>query len=151
MNAHLERAVPNSIEGHLLQLGEGHKIAIYTRHGMFWVAEFKSERVELFNAGTFFRFHAAPLRYSKRLCALASESDTALTAQVLESIEQLHQQREARDTKMLGAAMALVANVMRCGRGLALTFGTLGRKSWNDSVDGRRPRGQPLAEWSHHD
>lgn len=132
MNAHFENAVPNSIDGHVLQLAEGHEIAIYTRDGVFWVAEFKDGRGELFNAGTFFRFHAAALRYSNRAYALASASSTAVTAEVLERIERLHQQLEARDARMLDASMALVARVMRCCRGLTLIFGAGPRKSRNE-------------------
>jgi hypothetical protein len=152
MNAHFENAVPNSIDGHLLQLGEGHEVAIYTRDGMCWVAEFKDGRGELFNAGTFFRFHAGVLRYSHRPYAVACASATVLTPEALERIERLHQQLEARDARMLGAGMAIVASVMRCCRALTLIFGAGRRKSRNDSLDHRRRREQPhFAGWSEHD
>ena len=120
MNAHSETAVPNFIDGHLLQLGEGHEVVIYTRDGRFWVAEFKDGRDELLNAATFFRFHAGVLRYSNRRYAPALASAMALTPEVLERIERLHQQFEAHDARILGASVAVVASVMRCCRGLAL-------------------------------
>lgn len=151
MNAHSEGAVPTSIDGHLLQLGEGHDVAIYTRGGLCWVAEFKNARGELFNAGTFFRFHAEALRYSRRPHGSASASGTALTAEVLERIERLHQQLEARDARILRAGIALVATVRRCSRGLTLLFGAGRRNSRNDSVDHWNRSGQPLAERSQHD
>ena len=149
MNARPESAVSNSIDGHLLQLGEGHNVATYTRDGMFWVAEFKGGRGELFKADTFFRFHAGALRYSKRPHALASASRTALTADLLERIERLHQELEIQDARMLGAGMALVTGLMRCCRGLTLVFRARGRKSWNDSADERRRLGQPLDGLQH--
>lgn len=149
MNARLESAVPNSIDGYLLQLGDGHKLAIYTRDAMSWVAEFKGGRVELFKADTFFRFHAGALRYSRRPYALASVSRTALTAELLKRIERLHQEQEIQDASMLGAGMALVTAVMRCCRRLTLKFRARGRKSWNDLADERRRPAQPLDGLQH--
>jgi hypothetical protein len=119
MNAHFE-AVPNSIDGHLLQLGEGHEVAIYTRDGVFWVTEFRDGGSELLDAATFFRFHAGVLRYSIRRRATAFECATALTPEVLERLELLHRQLEAQDAKILDTARAVVAPVMRCFRGLTL-------------------------------
>jgi hypothetical protein len=120
MNGHFEKAVPNSIDGHLLQLGEGYEVAIYTREGVFWVAEFRDGRSELLDASTFFRFHAGALRYSNRRHAAALESARGLTPEVLDRIERLHQQLEADDARILGAGVAVVAAVMRCCRSLAL-------------------------------
>lgn len=152
MTAHFENAVPNSIEGHVLQLSQAHEVAIYTRGGTCWVAEFKDGRSELFNAGTFFRFHAGALRYFNRPYAMARASAMALTPQVLERIERLHQQLEAQDARILGVGVAVVAPVMRCCRALGLKFAAERRKSRRDSVDHRGRRGQPrLAGWSEHD
>jgi hypothetical protein len=120
MKAHFENALPNCIDGHLLQLGEGHEVAIYTRDGVFWVAEFTDGHSELLNAATFFRFHAGALRYSNRRHAAALESAAALTPEVLERIERLHQQLDAQDARILSATVAVVASVMRCCRGLML-------------------------------
>jgi hypothetical protein len=120
VNTHFENAVPNSIDGHLLQLGEQHEVAIYTRDGVCWVAEFRDGRSELLNADTFFRFHANALRYSNRRHAAALESARALTPEVLERIERLHQQLEAHDARIRDASVAVVASVMRCCRGLTL-------------------------------
>jgi hypothetical protein len=120
MNTHFETAVPNSIDGHLLQLGEGHEVAIYTREGVFWVAEFRDGRSELLNAATFFRFHAGALRYCNRSHAAAHESAKTLTPEVLERIERLHQQLEAHEARILDARIAVVASGMRFCRGLTL-------------------------------
>ena len=120
MNTHFENAVPNSIDGHLLRLGQGHEVAIYTRDGVFWVCEFRDERNELLDAATFFRFHAGVLKHSKRHYAEALESAMALTPEVLERIERLHQQLEAHDARIRDASIAVVASVMRCCRGLTL-------------------------------
>lgn len=152
MDAHFENAVPNSIDGHLLKLGRAHEIAIYTRGGTCWVAEFKDGRSELFDAGTFFRFHAEALRYFNRPHAMARASATALTPEVLERIERLHQRLEALDARIIGVGAAVVASVMRCCRGLALKFAAGRGKSRDDSVDHRSRRGQPnFAGWSEHD
>jgi hypothetical protein len=102
VTAHVENPVPNSIVGHLLQLGEGHQVAIYTRRGAFWVAEFTDGESELLNAGTFFRFHARTLRYSSGCHAVALEPH------VLEKIERLHQRREARDARIRDASLAVM-------------------------------------------
>jgi hypothetical protein len=120
MNGHFEKAVPNSIDGHLLQLGAGYEVAIYTRDGVFWVAEFRDGRSELLDASAFFRFHAGALRYSNRRHAAALESARGLTPEVLDRIERLHQQLEADNARILGASVAVVASVMRCCRGLTL-------------------------------
>ena len=120
MNGLFENAVTNCIDGHLLQMGEGHEIAIYTRDGVFWVAEFREGRSELHNGTTFFQFHAGALRYSKKPYALARASATELTPEVLDRIERLHQQLDAQDARILGASVAVVAFVMRCCRGLTL-------------------------------
>jgi hypothetical protein len=120
VNTHPENAVPKSIEGHLRQLGEGHEVAIYTRDGVFWVAEFRHGYSELFNAAAFFRFHAGALRYSKRPYGLALASTTALTPEVFERIERLHQQLEAQDARIRDAAIAVVASLMSYCRGLTL-------------------------------
>lgn len=118
MNTHFENAAPNSIDGHLLQLGDGHEVAIYTRDGVFWVAEFRDGRSELHDASSFFRFHAGSLRYSIRRHAAVVESAAALTPEVLERIERLHRQLNAHDARIIDASMAVVAAVMRCCHGL---------------------------------
>ena len=101
-------------------MGEGHEVAIYTRDGAFWVAEFKDGRGELLNAATFFRFHAGVLRYRNRRHAATLESAMTLTPELLERIEGLHQQFDAHNARILDVSVAVVAAVMRCCRRLAL-------------------------------
>jgi hypothetical protein len=143
MNGHFEKAVPKSIDGHLLQLGEGYEVAIYTREGVFWVAEFRDGRSELLDASTFFRFHAGALRYSNRRHAAALESARGLTPEVLDRIERLHQQLEADDARILGASVAVVASVMRCCRGLTLMIRSRTAKIAERRINYQGRRRQP--------
>lgn len=120
MNTHFDNAVRNSIDGHLLQLGERHAVAIYRRDGVPWVAEFRDGGSELLDPATFFRSHFGTLRYSGRRHAAALESARALTPEVLERIERLHQQFEARDASMQDACGAVLASLKRWNRDLWL-------------------------------
>ncbi len=120
MNTHLEGSLPHRIAGRLLQMGERHAVATYTRDGALWVAEFRDGGSELHDPATFFHFHAGPLRYSSRRRAAALESSIALTPEVLERIERLHQQFEACDATMLDACVGVLASLKRCYRNLTL-------------------------------
>ena len=114
MNAECqERAAPPS--GHLIHLGPGHSIAIYERNGAGWVAEFRDGRGEVMHAGTWFRFHAGGLRYchNRRTPRTALESATPLTPTMLERIERLHRDSEAREERMLAVPRTIAAAVQR--------------------------------------
>jgi hypothetical protein len=119
MNANPETSLPNAAAGQLLHLGERHLVAIYTREGVCWVAEFRDGRGELIDPATFFHFHTGALRYSHGRRAAALASATALTPEVLEKIERLHQSSNARDDKMLNVSVAVVESLMRYCREVA--------------------------------
>jgi hypothetical protein len=90
MNAHFENAGPNSIDGQLLRLGEGHEVAIYTRDCVFWAAEFIDGQGELIDANTWFGFKCGSLANSHALRRKALESAIPLSADLVERIEGLH-------------------------------------------------------------
>jgi hypothetical protein len=100
MNAQSNTRTAPSINGHMIALGTGHSIAIYERNGDGYVAEFRDGRVELMHAGTWFRFHAGGLRYCHNR-RTAFQSSMPLTPEMLEKIERLHRESDARRAMML--------------------------------------------------
>lgn len=90
------RATP-SINGNMIDLGNGYVIAIYERNGVCWVAELHDGRGEFDYAGSWFRFYAGRLRAARA----ALKSPTPLTPEMLEKIERLHRASEARERRML--------------------------------------------------
>lgn len=100
MNAESDTHTAPSINGHMIALGAGHSIAIYQRDGDGYVAEFRDGRVEFMHAGTWFRFHAGGLRYCHNR-RTAFQSAMPLTPEMLEKIERLHRESEARQAMML--------------------------------------------------
>jgi hypothetical protein len=113
MKGYTANQFANPVHGQLLRLSAQHEIAIYLRDGASWVAEFTDGRGELMDAATWFRFHIGTLRYSHGLRAAALKSATALTQEVLEKIERLHRQAEARDSKVLTGGLAVLESVKR--------------------------------------
>jgi len=94
--------------GHMIELDVGHSIAIYQRNGEPWVAEFRGGRGSIMQATTWFRFYGAKLRY----CADSPHSKP-LPQAVLEAIERLHAEAEARDERMLDLARTASAAARR--------------------------------------
>jgi|SRR5450631_452124 hypothetical protein len=113
MNTHLKNSPPSAVNGRLLRWGERHAVAIYTRDGVCWVAEFRDGCGELIDATTFFHFHAGTLRHADGRRAAALESATALTQELLEKIEGLHRQADARHSRRVGARAAFLVPLQR--------------------------------------
>ena len=88
-----------SINGYVIGRGGAHSIAIYERNGVSWVAEFRDGRGELMNANTWFYFHAERLGYWNR--RQVDKSAQPLPRPMLEEIERLHREREAREAGTL--------------------------------------------------
>jgi len=100
MNTEFKPRTAPSINGHMITLGAGHSIAIHQKNGEGFVAEFRDGRAELMHAGTWFRFHAGGLRYCHNR-RTAFQSSMPLTPEMLEKIERLHRESEARQAMML--------------------------------------------------
>jgi hypothetical protein len=73
------------VDGSLLRLGEGHEIAIYHRHGVPYVAEFRGGRGELHTVGTWFALHHRGTALRR-----AGVEPVAITPEVAGRIERLH-------------------------------------------------------------
>ena len=86
-----------SINGYVIGRGGAHSIAIYERNGVSWVAEFRDGRGELMNANTWFYFHAERLGYWNRRQAYKSVQPLPLP--MLQEIQSLHRDREAREAE----------------------------------------------------
>lgn len=95
LNPNPEARAEASINGYVIGRGGAHSIAIYERNGVSWVAEFRDGRGELMNANTWFYFHAERLGYWNR--RQAYKSVQPLTVSMLEEIERLHREKEARE------------------------------------------------------
>lgn len=80
-----------AISGSVLQLDERHKVAIYQRQGVCWVADFQDGAGRLVDAASWFRFHAGALRYSHGRRAAALGSSAPISPELAEQIERLHQ------------------------------------------------------------
>jgi len=125
MNTEFKPRTAPSINGHMIALGAGHSIAIHQKNGEGFVAEFRDGRAELMHAGTWFRFHAGGLRYCHNR-RTAFQSSMPLTPEMLEKIERLHRESEARQAMMLAvprnaarAVQELCIGVMSSLRGRA--------------------------------
>jgi hypothetical protein len=95
----------------MISLGVGHSIAIYERNREYYVAEFRDGGARLEYAGSWFRFHAGALRcYSGRA---ALQSSMPLTPEILERIERLHAESEARQARMLAVPRTVAAAALR--------------------------------------
>jgi hypothetical protein len=100
MQANREEPPPTTVTGTVMRLGEQHHVAIYTRNGTCWIAEFRGGRAELSDAATWMRMVPAALN-SHRGRKVALDSMTDLTADVRARIEALH--RRASDQEPAGA------------------------------------------------
>ena len=112
MNAESQMRTASSINGHIMTLGAGHSIAIYERNRECYVAEFRDGCGELARAGTWFRFNAGALRCYNGRAAL--RSSMPLTPEMVEKIERLHRQSEARQERMLAVPGNVATKVKRC-------------------------------------
>ena len=90
MNISPESNASSLVHGQQLHLSGRYQVAIYTRGGVCWVAEFNDGHGVLTDAGTWFRVHAGELRYSHGKRAAALESATELSHEMLAQIERLH-------------------------------------------------------------
>ena len=78
-----------TIQGQLLVLDDRHKIAIHSRDGELWVAEFHGEHTELVRAAAWFRLHYGICRTSFSL-RRALRSAVPLSNEMQVAIEKLH-------------------------------------------------------------
>jgi hypothetical protein len=107
MNAESKSRTAPSINGHMIALGAGHSIAIHERNGEGFVAEFRDGHGELAYAGSWFRFNAGALRCLRGRAALRCY--TPLTAEMLQKIERLHAESEARQERTLAVPRTVAA------------------------------------------
>jgi len=126
MNAESKAGTAPSITGHMIALDPGHSIALYERKGEHYVAEFRGSRVELAYAATWFRFYAGALRYRDDL-----QSSMPISAEVLQIIERLHAESEAREQSM---------------RALPRTLAAAARRYWINAISRLRGRGSKLGQ-----
>jgi hypothetical protein len=111
MNTESKAHTAPPINGHMITLGAGHSIAIHERNGEGFVAEFRDGRAELSYAGSWFRFNAGALRCLRGRAALRCY--TPLTAEMLQKIERLHAEQEARQARMRTAPRTVIAAARR--------------------------------------
>ena len=109
MNAESEVRTAPSINGHMIALGTEQWIAVYERNQESYVAEFRQGRGGFTPAGLWFRLDAGCLRY--RLAAVRAA--TALTREMLENIERLHREDEAREQRTLALPRSVAAAARR--------------------------------------
>jgi len=111
MNAESKPRTAPSIYGHMITLGVDHSIAIYERNRECYVAEFRDGGATLEYAGSWFRFHGGALRcYSGRAVLW---SFMPLTPEILEKVERLHADSDARQERALALPRAVVAAARR--------------------------------------
>ena len=84
-----------TIQGQLLVLGDQHRIAIHSRGGELWVAEFHGDRAELLRAAAWFRLHYGICHTSLSL-RRALRSAVPLSSEMAATIEKLHRLAESR-------------------------------------------------------
>jgi hypothetical protein len=111
MNAESELRTASFISGNMIDLGEGHSIAIYERNGECHVAEFREGCGSLEYASSWFRFQAGALRWGKGRAAL--QSSMPLNPEMLEKIERLHAVSDARQARLLAVPVSVAAAARR--------------------------------------
>ena len=122
MNDVYETGLRTTIHGQLLQLSAEHQVAIYSRCGVSWVAEFRNGHCQITDAGTWFRFDAGALRYSHDRRTAALESATPLTPEVIAKIERWHQIYGAKEAMMPTSLIAILKMLKRCRSDLVSRF-----------------------------
>lgn len=113
MDAYREAALPPAITGTLMHLSERHRVAFYVRDGVSYVAEFREGRGELTDATSWFRVNAGTLRYCHGRAG-ALQNKAVLAPEIVEEIEHLHRQVDARDARIIEISTAVLATVQRC-------------------------------------
>jgi hypothetical protein len=112
MNAESKARNAPSIDGYMIVLDAGQSIVIYERNGESYVADFRNGSGRLEYAHTWFRFHSQVLRYCRSRQAVG-HSFMPLTPQMLEKIERLHAESEARQETMLALPRTVAAAAQR--------------------------------------
>ena len=140
MNTESKARTAPSINGHMIALGAKHSIAIHERNGEGFVAEFRDGRAELMHAGTWFRFHAGGLRYCHNR-RTAFQSSTPLTPEMLQEIERLHVESEARQKRMLAVPRTVAAAAQHWA--ISLLSHLRGRESEISQTPGRKLAAKP--------
>jgi hypothetical protein len=112
MNANLKREDTRPLHGNLLRIDEGREIAIYTRSGTAWVAEFHDGRGALFSVGAWFSTnHGGHVLRRMDLGRI-----TPLPPDVAERIERLHQRMEKdNDLPVMSRAISVLLGGL-CGK-----------------------------------
>lgn len=95
LDAQLETRPEACTDGYVIGRGGAHSTAIYDRNGVSWVAEFQDGDGELTHANAWFYFHAERLGYWYPRRAYGPSQ--ALPLWMLEEIERLHREKEARE------------------------------------------------------
>jgi len=84
-----------TIQGQLLVLDDQHKVAIHSRDGELWVAEFHGDHAELVRAAAWFRLHHGSCHTSFSL-RRALRSAVPLSDEMELAIEKLHRLAQSR-------------------------------------------------------
>jgi hypothetical protein len=140
MNTESKARTAPSINGHMIPLGAEHSIAIYERNGVCWVAEFCDGHGTLEYANSWFRFHAGGLRYCHNGRATLRFS-APLTPEMLQKIDRLHAESDARQERMLAVPRTIAAAAQRWA--ISLVSSLRGRESKTSQTLGRGLAAKP--------
>lgn len=80
------------MQGQLLTLGDEHQVAIHSRGGELWVADFRGDHYELVSAAAWFRLHCGICHMSFSL-RRALRFAAPLSNEMVATIERLHRRR----------------------------------------------------------
>src|SRR5262245_49054292 len=106
-----QRAPFSTISGTMVRLSARDTVAFYRRDDLSWVAHFRGGRGDLSNVATWFRANSG--RFGP---VAALQNVTMLTPAMIERIDQLHRQIEAKDERRGASSKAAVAAFARaCG------------------------------------
>ena len=95
MNGNANNIAVTTIQGQLLRIDDHHEIAIHTRNGRAWVADFVNGHGELMDATTWFRSHCGVFAVSHAWRRIALQTATPLSEEVVARIEALHKREES--------------------------------------------------------